>query len=62
MKTKPILLNQGWELTPRVDESGELILSVSNQQGKVFIGGDEDWEQEEYIESYKVSINPKKTK
>ena len=52
-----ISLSQGWELTPRIGEAGELTLSVSNQQGKVLISGDEDWEQEEYIESYRVSNN-----
>lgn len=57
MEYKNISLPKGWELTTQINEVGELTLSVSNQQGKVLIGGDEDWEQEEYIESYRVSNN-----
>ena len=55
MEYKNISLPKGWELTAQINEAGELNLSVSNQQGKVLIGGDEDWEQEEYIETYRVS-------
>ena len=54
---KNISLPKGWELTTQINEVGEFTLSVSNQQDKVLIGGDEDWEQEEYIESYRVSNN-----
>lgn len=54
-KHENISLPKGWMVTTLVNDEGELYLSVSNQQGKVLIGGDEDWEQECYTETYKVS-------
>ena len=60
MEYRNISLPKGWELTAQINEVGELNLSVSNQEGNVTIGGnfgDEDWDQEEFIETYRVSNN-----
>ncbi len=56
---KFVLVN-GWRLNATVDEeTGDLTIAVSNEQGEVAVGEVDDWKQEEYTEVYKVAKNEK---
>ena len=52
-----VLLN-GWRLKAEVnEETGDLNIVVSNENGEVLVGDCDDWKQEEYIEVYKLATN-----
>ncbi len=56
---KFVLVN-GWRLNATVDEeTGDLTIAVSNEQGEVAVGEVDDWKQEEYTEVYKLAKNEK---
>lgn len=52
-----VLLN-GWRLKAEVDEeTGDMTILVSNENGEVLVGDCDDWKQEEYTEVYKLAKN-----
>ena len=54
-----VLLN-GWRLKAEVnEETGNLTIAVSNENGEVTVGEVDDWKQEEYTEVYKLAKNEK---
>ena len=58
---KFVLVN-GWRLNATVDEeTGDLTIAVSNEQGEVAVGEVDDWKQEEYTEVYKLAKNEKES-
>jgi len=54
-----VLVN-GWRLNALVDEeTGDMTILVSNENGEVTVGEVDDWKQEEYTEVYKLAKNEK---
>ena len=56
-----VLLN-GWRLKAEVDEeTGDMTIRISNENGEVTVGEVDDWKQEEYTEVYKLAKNEKES-
>ena len=54
-----VLVN-GWRLNALVDEeTGDMTIRISNENGEVTVGEVDDWKQEEYTEVYKLAKNEK---
>ena len=54
---KMINLPNGWRIKPILHPDGNLEVSISNEEGNINIGGnlaDENWEQEEFRETYNL--------
>tara|TARA_R100000908_G_C3675331_1_gene96426 strand:+ start:113 stop:316 length:204 start_codon:yes stop_codon:yes gene_type:complete len=54
---KMIYLPNGWRIKPILHPSGDLEVSIRNEQGNINIGGnlaDENWEQESFRETYNL--------
>jgi|TARA_R100000084_G_scaffold106621_1_gene65132 hypothetical protein len=56
-RLKMIDLPNGWRIEPILHPSGDLEVSISNEQGNINFGGhlaDEDWEQESFRETFNL--------